>query len=60
MLAAARGDRPGMAAVASKAAAAGKTNVAFLAHFLLGRLQDCLQTLVDAGRWEGKRSAGWL
>ncbi|KAG2452965.1 hypothetical protein HYH02_002302 [Chlamydomonas schloesseri] len=50
MLAAARGDRVGMAAVAVSAAAGGKSNVAFLAFFLLGRLDDCLNLLLDTGR----------
>ncbi|GFR46714.1 hypothetical protein Agub_g8337 [Astrephomene gubernaculifera] len=50
MLASARGDQAGMAAVAAAAAAAGKTNVAFLASFLLGRLEDCLNLLLEAKR----------
>ncbi|GLC41850.1 hypothetical protein PLESTM_001257800 [Pleodorina starrii] len=50
MLASARGDRSGMAAVGASAAAGGKTNVAFLAYFLLGRLQDCLNLLLESHR----------
>ncbi|EFJ43300.1 hypothetical protein VOLCADRAFT_106879 [Volvox carteri f. nagariensis] len=50
MLAAARGDRTGMAAVAAAATAGGKTNVAFLASFLLGRLEDCLSLLLESHR----------
>ena len=50
MLASARGDRAGMAAVAVSAAAGGKSNVAFLAFFLLGRLDDCLNLLLDTNR----------
>lgn len=51
MLAAARGDREGMAGVGAAAAAGGKANVAFLAYFLLGRLNDCLDLLLDSNRW---------
>ncbi|PNH07379.1 putative coatomer subunit beta'-3, partial [Tetrabaena socialis] len=50
MLSSARGDRAGMGAVAAAAGAAGKTNVAFLGFFLLGRLEDCLVTLLEAER----------
>ncbi|KXZ50636.1 hypothetical protein GPECTOR_15g320 [Gonium pectorale] len=50
MLASTRGDREGMAAVAAAAAAGGKTNVAFLANFLLGRVEACLNLLLDTGR----------
>ncbi|KAG2482992.1 hypothetical protein HYH03_018117 [Edaphochlamys debaryana] len=50
MLSAARGDRARMEDVATQAAAAGKTNVAFLANFLLSRLDMCLNVLMDANR----------
>lgn len=44
------GDRAGLAALAADAREAGKHNVAFLGLFLLGRMQECMQLLVDAGR----------
>ncbi|KAG5179548.1 coatomer WD associated region-domain-containing protein [Tribonema minus] len=44
------GNAAGLAALAADAAKAGKTNVGFLALFLLGRLEECLELLVKAGR----------
>lgn len=43
LLHAAHSDRGGMAALAAQAAAAGKYNVAFMALFLLGDVQQCIQ-----------------
>jgi coatomer subunit beta' len=44
------GNSDGMAALAATAAAAGKTNVAFLALLLCGRVEECLELLISAGR----------
>lgn len=41
------GDAEGIAKLASLAKEQGKNNVAFLCLFLLGKLEDCLQLLVD-------------
>ncbi|CAM9596798.1 unnamed protein product, partial [Heterosigma akashiwo] len=46
------GDLQGLAALAEKARALGRANVAFLALFLQGRVEECLDLLV-----EGKRHA---
>jgi Coatomer WD associated region len=50
LLHSAMGNSDGMAALAATAAAAGKTNVAFLALLLCGRVEECLELLVSAGR----------
>ncbi|ONK70463.1 uncharacterized protein A4U43_C05F33980 [Asparagus officinalis] len=44
------GDAEGIAKLASLAKEQGKNNVAFLCLFLLGKLEDCLQLLVDSNR----------
>lgn len=41
------GDAEGMSKLASLAKEQGKNNVAFLCLFMLGRLEDCLQLLVE-------------
>lgn len=44
------GDAKRLAVVAKDAASAGRTNVAFLALFLLGDLEGCIDVLCEAGR----------
>ncbi|XP_008777605.1 coatomer subunit beta'-1 [Phoenix dactylifera] len=44
------GDAEGITKLASLAKEQGKNNVAFLCLFLLGRLEDCLQLLVESNR----------
>ncbi|KAJ9505015.1 hypothetical protein QJQ45_029931, partial [Haematococcus lacustris] len=44
------GDRPGLQVLASQAAEAGKHNVAFLAHFLCGDVQACVDLLIATNR----------
>eukprot|EP00612_Vaucheria_litorea_P000775 CAMPEP_0171457844 /NCGR_PEP_ID=MMETSP0945-20130129/3755_1 /TAXON_ID=109269 /ORGANISM="Vaucheria litorea, Strain CCMP2940" /LENGTH=1008 /DNA_ID=CAMNT_0011983523 /DNA_START=82 /DNA_END=3108 /DNA_ORIENTATION=+ len=44
------GNARGMAELAEKALKNGKTNVAFLSLFMLGKVEDCLDVLVSAGR----------
>eukprot|EP00939_MAST-03C_sp_MAST-3C-sp1_P003297 g3297.t1 len=44
------GDAKRLEVVAKEAASEGRTNVAFLALFLLGDLEGCLDVLCDAGR----------
>lgn len=41
------GDAEGITKLVSLAKEQGKNNVAFLCLFLLGRLEDCLQLLVE-------------
>jgi coatomer subunit beta' len=50
LLHSAMGSSAGMTALAATAAAAGKTNVAFLALLLCGRVEECLELLIKAGR----------
>ncbi|KAL9268556.1 Coatomer subunit beta'-2-like protein [Drosera capensis] len=44
------GDAEGIASLATLAKLQGKNNVAFLCLFLLGKLEECLQLLVDSNR----------
>ena len=44
------GNADGLLEVGRAAAAKKRTNVAFLAFFLLGRIEDCLTLLCSAGR----------
>ncbi|KAF3511001.1 hypothetical protein F2Q69_00003543 [Brassica cretica] len=44
------GDAEGMSKLASLAKEQGKNNVAFLCLFMLGKLEDCLQLLVESNR----------
>lgn len=46
----ASGNRDRLSSVASAAGAAGKMNVAFLSHFLVGDLNGCIDQLLSAGR----------
>lgn len=41
------GDAEGILRLSSLAKEQGKNNVAFLCLFMLGKLEDCLQLLVD-------------
>ena len=41
------GDAEGIARLASLAKEQGKNNVAFLCLFMLGKLEDCLQLLLE-------------
>jgi coatomer subunit beta' len=50
LLATARGDAPGAAALADAATAAGRHNVAFACRFLLGDADGCLEVLRGCGR----------
>eukprot|EP00983_Pelagomonas_calceolata_P050637 1142067-Pelagomonas_calceolata.AAC.1 len=43
------GDRKGLEGLAAEAREAGKHNVAFVGLFLLGRMQECVELLVEAG-----------
>jgi len=44
------GDREGMISLAEKAKNAGRSNVAFLAYFVTGQLDSCVQVLLDTNR----------
>ena len=44
------GDKAGMLKLADKAKEAGRSNVAFLAYFVTGQLDSCVQLLVDTNR----------
>lgn len=44
------GNAQGMATLAESAARAGRFNVAFVAHLLLQRVDDCISLLCDTGR----------
>ncbi|KAI7838750.1 hypothetical protein COHA_007543 [Chlorella ohadii] len=44
------GDAAGMDQLATLAEAAGKQNIAFICHFLLGRLDACIDLLISCGR----------
>jgi hypothetical protein len=44
------GDRKGLSELSSDAKEAGKHNVAFLGMFLLGKMQECVELLVEAKR----------
>lgn len=50
LLYSARGSAKGMTDLAALADEQGKLNVAFLAAFLLGRLEDCVDLLIKADR----------
>ncbi|XP_046850429.1 coatomer subunit beta'-like [Xenia sp. Carnegie-2017] len=51
LLASSAGHADMIAKLADSALEKGKNNVAFLAFFLLGRLEDCLQVLCNTGRY---------
>ena len=44
------GDKEGMKALALRAKDAGRSNVAFLAFFVTGQVEECIQLLIDTGR----------
>ncbi|KAL0553910.1 hypothetical protein IC582_007814 [Cucumis melo] len=44
------GDAQGISQLATLAKEQGKNNVAFLCLFVLGKLEDCLQLLVESNR----------
>ncbi|GAA0140697.1 vesicle coat protein [Lithospermum erythrorhizon] len=44
------GDAEGISELASRAKELGKNNVTFLCLFMLGRLEECLQLLIDSNR----------
>uniref|UniRef100_A0A2P2MUN1 Uncharacterized protein MANES_04G122600 n=1 Tax=Rhizophora mucronata TaxID=61149 RepID=A0A2P2MUN1_RHIMU len=44
------GDAEGISGLASLAKEQGKNNVAFLCMFMLGKLEECLQLLVESNR----------
>jgi len=50
LLSTALGDAKGVEALAANAAASGKYNVAFVALFVLGRVKECVELLITAGR----------
>ena len=50
LLYSAAGNRQGMLSLAKQAKKAGRSNVAFLAFFVTGQVEDCIQLLVDTGR----------
>ncbi|RWR83035.1 coatomer subunit beta'-1-like protein isoform X1 [Cinnamomum micranthum f. kanehirae] len=50
LLYSALGDAEGISRLASLAKEQGKNNVAFLCLFMLGKLEDCLQLLVESNR----------
>ena len=54
--AARQGNRNGLAKLALEATEGGKHNVAFLALFLLGRTEECMQLLVATHRWAFSRA----
>lgn len=41
------GDAEGLSELASRAKEHGKNNVAFVCLFMLGKLEECLQLLID-------------
>jgi coatomer subunit beta' len=44
------GDKQGMFALAKQAVDAGRTNVAFLAYFVTGHVEECVQLLISTNR----------
>ena len=46
----ATGNREGVENLASQARSKGRTNIAFLANFVLGRVEDCIEVLCEAER----------
>jgi coatomer subunit beta' len=44
------GDMEGMKALALQAKEAGRSNVAFIAFFVTGQVEHCIQLLIDTGR----------
>lgn len=50
LLHASAGDKAGMRSLGALAADAGRWNVAFLAYFVSGAVEECIQLLLDTGR----------
>ena len=50
LLYSAAANKEGMKALAVKAREAGRSNVAFVAYFVTGQVEECIQLLVDTGR----------
>merc|ERR1712003_245689 len=50
MLYTAVGDRSGISALAKAAVSQGKYNVAFVAYFILGEIEECYELLLDTNR----------
>jgi len=50
LLCSAAADAKGMEQLGHRARSLGKTNVAFLAFFLLGKVEDCLELLIESNR----------
>uniref|UniRef100_A0A0D6QYI2 Coatomer subunit beta' n=1 Tax=Araucaria cunninghamii TaxID=56994 RepID=A0A0D6QYI2_ARACU len=50
LLYSALGDAEGMSKLASMAREQGKNNIAFLCSFMLGKVEECVQLLVDSNR----------
>lgn len=50
LLYSAEGNKEGMKALAEQAKAAGRSNVAFLAYFVTGQVENCVDLLIQTGR----------
>jgi coatomer subunit beta' len=50
LLYSASGDKSGMRALAKQARDVGRSNVAFVAYFTCGMVEECIQLLIDTGR----------
>jgi coatomer subunit beta' len=50
LLQSASGDKEGMKTLGSLAAENGRSNVAFLAYFISGRVEECIQLLIETNR----------
>jgi len=50
LLHAASGNREGIEELATRARAAGRSNVSFLAYFITGQIEECIQLLIDTNR----------
>mmetsp|Transcript_2894 Transcript_2894/g.5235 ORF Transcript_2894/g.5235 Transcript_2894/m.5235 type:complete len:990 (-) Transcript_2894:195-3164(-) len=50
LLYAAAGNREGVQQLATRARAAGRSNVSFIAYFVTGQVEECIQLLIDTKR----------
>ena len=50
LLYSAAADKAGMRSLAAKAREEGRSNVAFVAYFVTGQVEECIQLLIDTGR----------
>jgi coatomer subunit beta' len=50
LLYSASGNKEGVKSLAVKAKDSGRSNVAFLAYFVTGQVEECIQLLIDTGR----------